>query len=242
MVTLLRLSLRQMVGMRLLFVLLLATLAVGLSVLVAVLSTDEGVHGEMIDVLFDGLIIGAILPIVTMALATAAFGNELEDKTLSYIVLKPLARWRIALPKLLAPVMVAGPLLALTGIVMTAVLLDGDVRASAAAGAALFVGVLAYSSIFTWAGVMFRSSSAALGSAVMYVFIWEGLIGTFLEGIRYLSVRGYALAIMQWIDEESFEEFADRVIEFPAAVMGASAVVVVFFALTVYRLRRMDVP
>lgn len=242
MVTLLRLSLRQMVGMRLLFVLLLATLAVGLSVLVAVLSSDEGVHGEMIDVLFDGLIIGAILPIVTMALATAAFGNELEDKTLSYIVLKPLARWRIALPKLLAPVMVAGPLLALTGIVMTAVLLDGDVRASAAAGAALFVGVLAYSSIFTWAGVVFRSSSAALGSAVMYVFIWEGLIGTFLEGIRYLSVRGYALAIMQWIDEESFEEFADRVIEFPAAVVGASAVVVVFFALTVYRLRRMDVP
>ena len=242
MVTLLQLSLRQMVGMRLLFVLLLATLAVGLSVLVAVLSSDEGVHGEMIDVLFDGLIIGAILPIVTMALATAAFGNELEDKTLSYIVLKPLARWRIVLPKLLAPVMVAGPLLALTGIVMTAVLLDGDVRASAAAGAALFVGVLAYSSIFTWAGVVFRSSSAALGSAVMYVFIWEGLIGTFLEGIRYLSVRGYALAIMQWIDEESFEEFADRVIEFPAAVVGASAVVVVFFALTVYRLRRMDVP
>ena len=166
----------------------------------------------------------------------------LEDRTLSYIVLKPLARWRIALPKLLASVVVTGPLLAVAGFVMTAILLDGDVRASVAAGVALLVGVLVYSSIFTWAGVMFGSGSAALGAAIVYVFIWEGLIGTFLGGIRYLSVRGYTLAIMQGIDEESFEEFADRVIELPAAVVGASAVVVVFFALTIRRLRRMDVP
>ena len=89
---------------------------------------------------------------------------------------------------------------------------------------------------------MFGSGSAALGAAIVYVFIWEGLIGTFLGGIRYLSVRGYTLAIMQGIDEESFEEFADRVIELPAAVVGASAVVVVFFALTIRRLHRMDVP
>ena len=79
MLTLLRLSLRQMVGVRLLFALLVTALAVGLSVLVAALTGDEGVQGEMIGVLFDGLMIGAILPIVTMVLATAAFGNELVD-------------------------------------------------------------------------------------------------------------------------------------------------------------------
>lgn len=79
MLTLLRLSLRQMVGVRLLFALLVTTLAVGLSVLVAALTGDEGVQGEMIGVLFDGLMIGAILPIVTMVLATAAFGNELAQ-------------------------------------------------------------------------------------------------------------------------------------------------------------------
>ena len=79
MLTLLRLSLRQMVGVRLLLALLVTALAVGLSVLVAALTGDEGVQGEMIGVLFDGLMIGAILPIVTMVLATAAFGNELES-------------------------------------------------------------------------------------------------------------------------------------------------------------------
>ena len=240
---LLKLAIRQLAGRRRLgFVLLLGALAVGLAVLIAFLSDEERVHGAMIDVLFDGLMIGAVLPIVTMSLATASFGNALEDKTLSYLVLKPLARWRIALPKILAPLLMGGPLLIVTGVVMTAVLLDGDVRASVAVGVALLAGVVAYTSIFTWAGVVSGSGSSALGFGVVYVFVWEGLIGTFLEGIRYLSVRGYTLGILHWADKESFEEFGERVIEFPAAVAGVAAVAVVFFILTVYQLHRMDVP
>ena len=238
-----QLAIRQLAGRgRLGFVLLLGALAVGLAFLIAALMEEERAHGAMIDVLFDGLMIGAILPIVTMSLATASLGNELEDKTLSYLVLKPLARWRIALPKVVAPLLVGGPLLIVTGVAMSAVLLNGDIRASVAVAVALLAGVVAYTSIFTWAGVVSGSGSSALGFAVVYVFVWEGLIGTFLEGIRYLSVRGYTLAILHWIDKKGFEEFGGRVIEFPAAVAGVAAVAVVFFFLTVYRLQRMDVP
>ena len=42
----------------------------------------------------------AILPLVMLLFATSAFGNEVGDRTLGYLVLKPLARWRIVLPKL----------------------------------------------------------------------------------------------------------------------------------------------
>ena len=225
-----------------LFVLVLAALAIGLAVLVAILADGEDSQDGIIDVLFDGLMIGAIMPIVVMALATAAFGNELEDKTMSFLILKPIARWALALPKLLASIIVGGPILAATGVVMTLVLLDGDAFAAFAVGVAMLTGVVAYASIFTWAGVVTGGSSAALGFAVVYVFVWEGLIGTFLEGVRYLSVRGYSLAIMNGIDGDSFVEFEERVIEFEAAIVGAVGVTIVFFALTVWRLRRMDVP
>ena len=240
---LLILAIRQLAGRRRLgFVLLLSALAIGLAFLIAALTDEDDAQGAIIDVLFDGLMIGAILPIVTMSLATASLGNELEDKTLSYLVLKPLARWRIALPKIVAPLLVGGPLLIVTGVVMTVVLLNGDVRASVAVAVALFAGLVAYTSIFTWAGVVSGSGSSALGFAVVYVFVWEGLIGTFLEGIRYLSVRGYTLAILHWANKQGFEEFGGRVIEFPAAVAGVGAVAVVFFFLTAYQLHRMDVP
>ena len=236
-----RLSLRQLAGRwRLLMILLLAALPVALTALISALAGNESDFQQgFTNVLIDGMIVGAILPIVTMVLATAVFGNELDDRTLSYLVLKPIRRSLIVLPKLLAPIVVAGPLLAASGAAATLLGLDGDIQAAAAVGAALFVGVAVYAAIFTWAGLI---STHALGFALIYVFLWEGLISSFLGGVRYLSVRGYTLAILHGIDDKSFESLGQRVIEFPAAAAGAGAVTIVFFWLSLRRLRGMDVP
>ena len=72
--------------------------------------------------------------------------------------------------------------------------------------------------------------------------IWVIQVQTCLGGVRYLSVRAYTLAILHGMDDTTFEPLGDRVIEFQAAVVGAIVVTVVFFLLTVRRLRRMDVP
>ena len=236
------LSLRQLAGRwRLLLILTLGALPVILISIILVF-TDEGgdlsADNEFIDVVFDGLFVGAIMPIVAIALATASFGNEVEDRTLSYLMLKPVRKAFVALPKVLATVAIGGPLLVISGVV-SMVLASGDARAAVSVALALLAGTVTYSAIFTWAGLVTRS---ALGFALIYVFVWEGLVSTFLSGIRYLSVRGYTLAIMHGVDKVTFEEFGDRVIEFPAAIGGAALVTAAFFALTVYRLRRMDVP
>jgi ABC-2 type transport system permease protein len=235
------LSLRQSTGRwRLALVFFLAALPVGLAILLSLFAEEDASYEEgFINVLIDGMTVGGILPIVTMAFSTAAFGNELEDRTLNYLVLKPVPRWQIALPKLLASVAISGPLLIVSGVVATVVGLDADPRAAVAVGLALFAGVAAYAAIFTWAGLV---TTRALPFALVYVFLWEGLIGSFISGVGYLSVRGYTLAIMHGIDETGFQVLSSRVIEFPAALGGAAGVAVVFFWLTVRRLRRMDVP
>lgn len=234
---LLGLSLRQLAGRwRLLIVLLLAAFPVAIATVVARIGeADAGALGEMLD----GMVVAAILPIVTMALATPAFGNELDDRTLSYLVLKPIARWRVVLHKLLAVMVVAAPLLVLSGALTGLLGPEGNPRAAAAVGVALLAGVLAYASIFTWLGLM---TSRGLGIALVYVFLWEGLISSFMPGVRYLSVRGYTLAVMEGIDEGVLGGQGAGVIEFPAAIAGAAAVTVIFFWLAVRRLRRMDVP
>ena len=240
MTPLLLLSVRQLAGRwRLLFTLLLAVLPVVLAVLVSTLAGDELDYAESFtNVVLDGMMVGAILPIVILALATAAFGIEQEDHTLSYLVLKPIARWRIVLPKLLASVLVGGPIMIASGIAATLLGLEGDLRAALAVGTALGAGVLAYAAIFTWAGLM---SSHALGFGLIYVFLWEGLISSFLGGVRYLSVRGYTLAIMSGANQGGFEALEGRVIELPAAIVGTVGAAVVFFWLAVRRLRRMDI-
>lgn len=236
-----RLSLHQLAKRwRLLLIMLLATLPVALAAGISAFAGEgESYKADFINNLLDAMLIAAIMPIVTIALATRAFGDELEDRTLSYLVLKPVPRWRIVLPKLLSSIVICGPLLIASGAVATLLGLDGSGQAAVAVGVALFAGVVAYAAIFTWAGLI---STHALSFGLIYVFLWEGVGSTFLGGVRYLSVRGYTLAILHGIDEKSFEMLGQRVIEFPAGIVGAAAVTIVFFLLTVRRLRRMDVP
>ena len=237
MTQILTLTLRQLTGKwRVILTVLLAVIPVAL----AFVPGDGGdADQEFIDGLLDGLLVGVIMPLVTIALATAAFGNEIEDKTLSYVFLKPVARWRIAIPKFLASVVIAAPLAVVSGAVATYIGLDGDLRTTMAVSLALLVGVITYASVFTWAGLI---TTRALPFAIVYVFLWEGLLSTFIGGVRYLSVRGYTLAIMNRLDEDGLEVLNDRVIEFQAALVGAALVAVAFLLLTVYRLRKMDVP
>ena len=238
--TILLLSVRQLNSRwRLLVIMLLAALPVALTALLNALAGGDSDFGEgFINIVLDGMIIGAILPIVMMVLATVAFGHEVEDCTLSYLVLKPLPRSRIVLSKLLASIVVGGPLVIASGVIATLLGPQGSGQAALAVGLALFAGVVTYAAIFTWAGLI---SSRALGFALVYVFLWEGLLSTVLGGVRYLSIRGYSLALLHGIDEGSYSMLSDRVIEFPAALVGAAAVTIVFFLLTVHRLRWMDV-
>ena len=238
MTQILTLSLRQLTGKwRVILTVLLAIIPVGLAFVPGGDGPDA--DQEFIDGLLDGLLVGVIMPLVTIALATAAFGNEIEDKTLSYVFLKPVARWRIAVPKFLASVVIAAPLAVISGAAATHIGMDGDLGTTMAVALALLVGVITYASVFTWAGLI---TTRALPFAIVYVFLWEGLLSTFVGGIRYLSVRGYTLAIMNGLDENGLETLNDRVIEFPAAIVGAALATAVFLLLTIYRLKRMDVP
>ncbi len=239
--TLLQLSLRQLAGRRrlLLLIISLAALPVAVAAIWTGLVGDGGSYrSSFVNGLLDGMIVAGVLPIVTMTLATAAFGHELEDHTLGYLVLNPIPRWWIALAKFLASVLVAGPLLIASGVATILLGLDLDWRSAATVAASLLVGVVTYSAIFTWAGLM---TTRALSFALVYVFLWEGVTTTFLGGVRYLSVRGYTLALLHGFDGEAFDTLGPRAIEFPAALVGAGMVTFLFFWLTVRRLRKMDV-
>ena len=236
------LSLRQMAGKwRLIIIIALAALPVGLAVLLHALVGDESDFTDgFSQLILDGMLIGVVMPLVVMTLATAAFGNELEDRTLNVLVLKPIPRFAIVLPKLLASIVITGVLLVASAVAIVAVALsESGASAIFAAAAAVATGVITYAALFTWAGLV---SAKALGFALVYVFVWEQFLTRFISGIRYFSVREYSLSIMNGLDDQTFEVFGNRVIEFPAAITGAAVVTLLFVGLTIRRLQRMDIP
>lgn len=225
---------------RLLLILLLAMLPAVLAAIISSLSNgDDPQKSDLINSLLDAMLIAVILPLVTIALATRVFGDEIEDRTLSYLVLKPVSRRWIVMPKLLSAIILCAPILIVSGVITSLFIFDGDIQAAVAVGVALLAGVVAYAAIFTWAGLI---STHALGFGIVYAVLWEGVVSSILSSVRYLSVRAYTLAIMHGIADSNFEAIGDRVIEFPAAIAGAIVVTVIFFFLAVRRLRHMDVP
>ena len=241
--TMLRFSLNQMVDRRrIAMVSILALIPVGL---VLIIRQQVG-DGETLDPspILDGMVIAGVLPLVVMALATSAFGNELEDRTLNNLVLKPVSRVLIVLPKMAASIIIAAPIMVVAGLAVTLLALSGggagvDARPVVAAGAAMLAGAVAYATLFTWLGL---ATARALPLALVYVFLWEGILVSFVSGTRYLSVRGYTLGILYGLDEQTFASIGNRAIELPAAAAGAVLVTIAFALLTVRRLQKMDVP
>ena len=236
-----RLSIRQLTGpVRLGLIILLSALLVALALLVGWTTGEDGIERDgFVNVVLNGLLVAGVLPIATMTLGTAAFGNEMEDGTLAHLALMPLPRWQIVLAKLLAASTVSGPVIIVSGVATYIIGFGFEVRAALSLAVALLLGVAAYSAIFTWTGLV---TSRALAVALLYVIIWEGIVGSLIRGVGYLSVRGYTLAIMHGLDSVAFEAVGNRVIAFPAALAGALLVTVAFYGLAVLRLTRMDVP
>src|SRR5215211_2284017 len=59
--------------------------------------------------MFRNLMVTPLLPMTVLILATGALGNEIEDRTLPYLTLKPIGRLRIVVEKLVGVIGVAGP-------------------------------------------------------------------------------------------------------------------------------------
>ncbi len=227
------LALRQAVTRRkIALLIILSLLPLGLAI---ILDSTVAEEGTLIGPVLGGLVISVTLPITVMVLATGAFGNEVEDRTLSLLTTKPVPRWTIVLAKFAATVVVAAPLMAVVAAVITMMDPDGTGNAPLAAAVGVVVGVVAYASAFTWLGLL---TTRALGFALVYVLLWEALITTFLSGTRYLSIRSYVFGTAYGINDVFGE---DLTIAMTPALVGAALVTVVFFLLTVRRLSRMDI-
>lgn len=230
------LTLRQMSGRwRLLIMTALAVMPV-ITTALLVRETAPSVWQFEQSVL-SAMLAGAITPLVVLALAAPAFANEIEDRTLANLTLSPLPRWRIAVPKLLAALTVAVPFIVASAFATAHIAFLGDPAAALAVSASAVLAVALYAAAFLWLGLV---TTQAIGVGLLYIVLWEGFFAGFVPGVRLLSIRYHAIAMMHGLDARRFAPVEHPG---PAVVLATSALVLGgFLLLSVRRLRRMDVP
>jgi len=232
-----RLTLRQLSGR---WRLAIITVVAALPVLITLLTMQASGAPDLLEFernVLGAMLIGSVTPLVVLALAGAALSNEVEDRTLANLVLSPIPRWQIVVPKLLAAITIAAPFMAASALGAGAIAFLGDAGATASLGVATLIAVALYAAVFLWLGLV---TTQVIGIGLLYIVLWEGVLSNYITGVRLLSVRHHAIALMHGLDTRRFVG-ADHV----DAAVAALAVVAMFGALlllTTRRLRRMDVP
>ena len=172
---------------------LLLVLLVGLPVFIALLVRITGGRPDA-DRVLDALVVRTVMPLVALIVGTAAIGSEIEDGAAVYLLVKPIARWRIALAKILVAAGLTAALI-VPAVILTGLLLGSrtdTLTTIVGYSVACLVGGSAYATAFVTLS-LFTSRALLLGLA--YVLIWEGVLAGLLEGTRFLSIRQATLGL-----------------------------------------------
>ncbi|GIF65964.1 hypothetical protein Ais01nite_39990 [Asanoa ishikariensis] len=174
-----------------------------------------------------------LLPIVALIVGTGVLGAEIDDGTITHILSKPLARWRIVVPKLLVAIAVTAASAAVPFYIVGALASGPRLGIGLVVGST--VGAVLYSTIFVALSLISRRP-VLLG--LVYVIIWEGLLSNLVSGTRVLSVQQYALTIA---DKASASDLLNGNVSFAVAVVMSIVVTIGFLVLAIRKLSSFSV-
>jgi ABC-2 type transport system permease protein len=156
----------------------------------------------------------ALATLAALLYAAGIIQDEVEEQTLTYLLVRPVPRWALYLGKLLVTVVVTSLMVGVfTALTMVIIYWNSDVlwgevlprRALQVAGL-LAVSQLAYCSLFAAISLMLRRTMIV---GLIYIVAFEGLLASFVTVARQLTVMYYfRLLAVHWLDPTGSQVWA----------------------------------
>jgi ABC-2 type transport system permease protein len=190
--TIIRLSGRAVLGRRRgVMLIILPLVLIALAVVVRLLA-GEGT-GPAQTVLGD-LGLGVVLPLVALIATSSVLSPEIDDGSIVYLLAKPISRHTVVISKLVVAFGCAVAFAVVPMLVAGLVLTSSHAQLAFAYSLGALAAGAAYTALFAWLSTLSRHS-VVLG--LVYVLLWEGLIGGLLAGVRWVSITRWASAIVE---------------------------------------------
>ncbi|HYV98629.1 MAG TPA: ABC transporter permease [Gemmatimonadaceae bacterium] len=184
------------------------------------------------------IVLGVLLPLSALVFGTTAFGGEIDDGTLLYLLVKPVKRWRIVISKyvvaVLSTFLLMLPAIFLPWLAVSAPDLPISIPVAYVWGAAL--GAILYGAFFTMLGAAVKHP---LVIGLMYIVIIEEALARSIAGVKALSIREFATAFSLRMADSSLNLGTPLVSASNMKVMG-TLFLVGSLALALYRLARYE--
>jgi ABC-2 type transport system permease protein len=160
------------------------------------------------------LIPHALIPLAALLYASGMIQDEIEEQTLTYLLIRPLSKWSIYLTKFVATLLVTTALAALFTLVtyLTIYLTNasipfGVILTRAFQAACLFgLTILGYTSLFGCISLVVRRS---LVFGVAYIIVFEGVLANIDFAARRLTIMYYFRVLAErWLGNFNTKEWS----------------------------------
>ncbi|MGE5286014.1 MAG: ABC transporter permease subunit [Micromonosporaceae bacterium] len=171
-----------------------------------------------------------VLPLTALIIGTSVLGAEIDDGSLIHLLATPVRRSSIILSKFVVAALLTMAFVAVPELLGGLMVPGGAGKLAAGLFAGTLAGSVIYNALFVMTSVL---TTRAVAVGLVYVLVWEALLGNFVSGARQLSVGQYSVAIANAVAHDS--ALGARLSLTTAVVMG-SIVTVATLALACQRL------
>jgi ABC-type transport system involved in multi-copper enzyme maturation permease subunit len=172
------------------------------------------------------------LVVVTLFYGTALISDEIDDKTITYLFMRPVPKPTIYLGKYLAYLVVGFLLLIPSAVLTFLIAMTADPVGELGRHIPILLqdmGVLAYGSLYSLIGTVFsRPVFVGLG----FAFIWETIV-SFIPGyLGKMTIKHYLLALLPHpAGQRGVVSFFESATSAPVAILVLLGITVAFVAL-----------
>jgi ABC-2 type transport system permease protein len=141
-----------------------------------------------------------VVPLTALIIGGSVLGAEIDDGSIIHLLATPVRRSAVIMTKFAVAAALTMVLAAGSELVSGLIATGGATKLAMA----LFVGALAGSVIYNALFIMISAATTrAIAVGLLYVLVWEGLLGNFVSGARILSIGHYSLGIANAIAHDS---------------------------------------
>ena len=132
-----------------------------------------------------------LLPLTALIIGTGVLGAEIDDGSAIHLLATPVRRSAVVFTKF-AVATVLTMLFAAVPELVAGLLAPNSGKLAVALFVGALVGSVVYSAVFVMASVL---TTRAIAVGLLYVLVWEALLGNLVGGARILSIAHYSLGV-----------------------------------------------
>jgi ABC-2 type transport system permease protein len=171
-----------------------------------------------------------VLPLTALIIGTSVLGAEIDDGSIVHLLATPVSRAVVIGAKYAVAVALTTIFAAVPELVAGVIATGGATKLALGVFAGALAGSVMYNAIFVMLSAV---TTRAIAWGLLYVLIWEGVLGNLVAGARLLSVGQYSLGIANSI---ALDPGLNAALHLPTAVILGALVTAAALVVAVRRL------